>query len=167
MKSIYLRLKHELLAVIPPAVFFFVSFQLLAFTRSLMLEEYGIRISSFVTASIGAVVVAKVVLIVDHFSFVNRYPEKPLIYNIVWKTLIYIIAALVVRYVEHLIPFLREYRNFALANHHLLNEVIWPYFWVIQIWLLVLFFVYSTLRELIRVLGRERVLHMFFGVSKP
>jgi hypothetical protein len=158
-------LKHEFLGVIPPAVFFFISFQVIAFTQALMLEKYGIRVSTFVTATIAALVVAKVVLIVDLLPFVNRFPEKPLIYNVVWKTVIYQVAALLVRYVEHLISFVREHGDLALANRHLLDEVVWSKFWAVQIWLLILFFVYCALRELVRVLGRERVRSMFFGPS--
>jgi hypothetical protein len=85
---------------------------------------------------------------VDLLPFVNRFPEKPLLYNVVWKEIIYILAALIVRYVEHLLPFVREYGNLALANRHLLDKVVWPHFWAIQIWLLVLFFMFCTLREL-------------------
>jgi hypothetical protein len=165
MSHIVSRLKHEILGVIPPAVFFFIAFQLIAFTRALMLEEYGIRVSTFATATIAALVVAKVVLIVDLLPFVNRFPEKPLIYNVVWKTVIYLIAAIFVRYVEHLIPFVREHSDLALANRHLLDEVVWPHFWAVQIWLLVLFFVYCALREVVRVLGREQVRSMFLGPS--
>jgi len=163
LSRIVARLKQELLEVIPPAVFFFIAFQVIAFTRALMLKEYGIRVSTFMAATVGALIVAKVVLIVDLLPFVNRFPEKPLIYNTVWKTAIYMFAAFIVRYVEHLIPFLRQHRDFAAANRHLLEEVVWPHFWAIQIWLLVLFFVYCSLRELVRVLGRERVRRIFFG----
>ena len=157
------RLKHEILGVIPPALFFFITFQLIAVTRDLMLQRYDIRISSFVTVSIAALVVAKVVLIADMLPFVNRFPDRPLIYNVAWKTVIYLVAAFLVRYVEHLVPFVREHGDLAQANRYLLDEVVWPHFWAVQIWLLVLFFVYCALRELIRVVGRERVLSMFFG----
>lgn len=163
MSGVVARLKRELIEVIPPAVFFFVAFQVIAYTRALMLKEHGIEVSTFMAATIGALIVAKVVLIVDLLPFVNRFPEKPLIYNIVWKTAIYLIASLLVRYVEHLIPFLREYRDLAIANRRLFEEVVWPRFWAIQIWLFVLFFVYCSLRELVRVLGRERVRRIFFG----
>lgn len=166
MSDIISRIQHELLAVIPPAVFFFISFQLIAFTHALMLEEYGIRVSTFVTATIAALVVAKVVLIIDLMPFVNRFPEKPLMYNVVWKTVLYLIASLAARYIEHLIPFIRQHKGLAPANRHLLVEVVWPHFWAVQLWLLVLFFVYCALRELIRVLGRDRVLSIFFGSSR-
>lgn len=166
MSSIVSRLQREVVEAIPPAVFFFIAFQVIAFTRALMLEQYGIRVSTFLAATIAALVVAKVVLIVDLLPFVNRFPEKPLIYNVAWKTLIYLVAALLVRYIEHLIPFVREYGGLAVANRQLLDEVVWPHFWAVQIWLLVLFFVYCALREIVRVLGRERVLSMFFGPSR-
>jgi chromate transport protein ChrA len=167
MNKFLSRLKHEFVEIIPPTVFFFTAFQVIAFSRALMLEQYGIRVSTFVTASIAALVVAKVVLIVDLLPFVNRFPEKPLIYNVVWKTAIYIVAALLVRYVEHLIPFVRESGDLATANRRLFGELVWPHFWAVQLWLLVLFFVYCALRELVRALGRDRVRTVFFGAPKP
>ena len=167
MSGVFQRLKHEFLSVIPPTIFFFIAFQLIAFTRALMLEQYGVEISTFISATIAALVVAKVVLLVDMLPFVNRFPEKPLIYNVIWKTIIYMFAAFLVRYAEHFISFFRQYGDVALANQHLLNEVVWPRFWAIQIWLLALFFVYCALRELIRTLGREKVRIMFFGPLPP
>jgi hypothetical protein len=167
VRNIIPRLKHEILGAIPTVVFFFIAFQLLAFTRALILKEYGIQVSTFVNATIAALIVAKVVLISDLLPIINRFPQKPLIYNIVWKTFIYLVAALLVRYVEHLIPFVREYSDLAVANRHLLDEVVWPHFWLVQIWLLVLFLMYCTIRELVRVLGRERVRSMFLGPGRP
>lgn len=156
------KLKHELRALIPVTVFFFVTFQLLALTEALMLKQYGIRASAFVTATIMALVVAKVVLIADYFPLVNRFPEKPLIYNIVWKTAIYFTALFALRYVEHLIHFWRKAGSVAEANRRLIEEVIWPHFWGLQLWLLILLLVYCALRELVRTLGRERIIKMFF-----
>ena len=86
-----------------------------------------------------------------------------MIYNIVWKTAIYMVAVFIARYVEHLIPFMIEDGGFMTVNRHLLSEVIWPRFWAIQIWLLVLFCMYATIVELVRALGKERMMGMFFG----
>jgi hypothetical protein len=165
MSNIIPRLKHEILGAIPTVVFFFIAFQLLAFTRALILKSYGIQVSSFVNATIAALVVGKVVLSADLLPIINRFPNKPLIYNIVWKTFIYLVAALLVRYIEHLVPFIREYSDLAVANRHLLDEVVWPHFWVVQIWLLVCFFMYCTVKELARILGREQVRSMFLGLG--
>jgi len=166
MGKIAASLKHEIEEVIPPTIFFFVTFHVIAITRALMLEEYGITVPSFAAATIGALIVAKVILVVDLLPFVNRYRDKPLIYNVSWKTLIYVLAALLVRYIEHLISFARKHENLLEANRHLLAEVVWPHFWAVQIWVLVLMFVYCAVVELIRLLGAERVRQMFFGVPR-
>ena len=163
MSNIIHRVKREILGAIPPVIFFFIVFQLLAFTRALILKEYGIQVSIFLNATIAALIVGKVVLIADKLPMVNRFPNKPLIYNILWKTFIYMVAALLIRYVEHLIPLIREYKNLKVANNHLLDEVVWSHFWFVQIWLLICFFMYSTIRELVRILGRKQVRSMFFG----
>jgi hypothetical protein len=158
-------MKHLTLEMIPPVVFFFVSFQLLAFTRALMLKGYGIEVSTFLAATIGALVAAKVVVLADLLPFINRFPGRPLIYNIAWKTPIYFLAALLVRYLEEFIHFYRQQGGIMSANRHLLDEVIWPHFWAIQIWLMVLLLIYCTVDELTRALGRDRVRELFFGIS--
>ena len=163
MSNIITRLKRAILGVVPVVVFFFVAFQLLAFTRALILKGYGIQVSTFLKATIAAIIVGKVVLLADLLPMINRFPNKPLIYNIVWKTFIYMVAALLVRYLEHLIPLIREYKNLTVANNHLLNEVVWPHFWLIQLWLLICFLMFNTMREVGRILGREQVRSMFFG----
>src|SRR5258708_960363 len=100
MSKVSHRLKLLVREMIPPALFFFVTFQLLALTRALMLKRYGIEVSAFVAATIGALVAAKVVVLANLLPFINRFPNKPLIYNIAWKTPIYLVAAFVVHYLE-------------------------------------------------------------------
>jgi hypothetical protein len=39
--------------------------------------------------------------------------------------------------------------------------------WAIQLWLAVLIFVCYALRELVRVIGRERIVRIFFGQPSP
>jgi hypothetical protein len=163
MKKFFEFTKREIAEVIPPAIFFFVAFNIVAVTRALMLREYGISVFDFLAATVGALLVAKIILIVDLIPFVNRYPGKPLIYNVVWKTFVYVLAALVVRYIEHLVPLVFKYGSLAAANERLLAEIVWPHFWAIHIWLTVLLFLYCTLRETISHLGRERTFQMFFG----
>jgi hypothetical protein len=159
-------LKHLIIELIPPAVFFFVAFQLLAFTRALMLRQYGVEVTTFVTVTISALVAAKVILLADLLPFINRFPGRPLIYNITWKTPIYFVVAFVVRYLEELFRYYLRHRDLAAANRHLLDEIVWPHFLATQIWLVVLLLIYCTLDELVRALGRDRVLELFFGVFR-
>lgn len=161
--KLFAILKHEFKLMLPPTIFFFIAFMLITVTQRLILREYDVPLTGFATAAIGALLVGKVVLITDNLPFINKFPDHPLIYNIVWKSSIYFIASLLFRYGEHLIGFLRKHEDFMLANQHLLEEIIWPHFWLVQMWLVVLFFIYCTLRELTRVIGREEVKRIFFG----
>jgi hypothetical protein len=91
----------------------------------------------------------------------NQFPGKPLLYNIAWKISIYFLATFVVRYIEHVVPLLREYGEFMGANRQLLAKVVWSHIWIIQMWLAVLFFLYCSLRGLVLVIGREKVIRIF------
>ena len=166
MGKILHTIKHEFFEVLPPTIFFFLAFSLLILTKILVLEEYGIQASGFAAAVIGALLVGKIVLVLNKVPFFNKYPGKPLVYNVVWKTGILLLSACVVRYIEHLFPFFSEFGNIVEAHEHLLEEVAWPHFWMIQLWLSVLFFVYCAIREFEQAIGREEFIFMFFGWGK-
>jgi hypothetical protein len=163
MNRFWTGLKHEILEAIPPFIFFFIAFHLLALTRSLMQAQYGIELQSVMNATIAALIVAKVVLLADLLPFVNRFPEKPLVWNIVWKMLIYMLASILVVYLERLWEFHGKFGSVAAANSHMIEELVWPHFWAIQIWMAVLFLLYCTLRELARALGGKRMRALFLG----
>lgn len=163
MSRVFAFLKREFFEVLPPTIFFFVAFHVITITNALTLKRYGITVESFATATVAALVVAKVLLIADHLPFVNKFPHKPLLHNTVWKTGIYLVAALVVRYAEHLIPFWSAKGSFAAGNEAMFEEVVWSNFWAVQIWLAVLLFVYTGFRELARAIGTAEVRAMFFG----
>jgi hypothetical protein len=166
MPKVLRIIKHEFLEVLPPAIFFFVAFNVITITKRLMLEQYGIEFFGFVTATVGALIVAKVVLLADNIPFINKYPDKPLIYNVVWKTVIYVLVALVVRWFEFLFPLWWKYRKLSVATERLWEEISWPHFWAIHIWLVFLFFVYVSFRELARTIGEERFIKIFLGIKR-
>jgi hypothetical protein len=112
---------------------------------------------------VAALVLGKAVLIADLLPFINRYPDKPLVYNVAWKTTIYFVIAMLVHYLERLVDFWRETGGFIAGNHKLLAQIVWPHFWAIQIFLLVLILMYCTMREFVRVLGAQRVRQIFLG----
>ena len=162
MGRVFAFIKKELLEVIPPTLFFFVAFHIIAVTRALMLRQQGIEVTTMAGATVAALVVGKVLLVADHFPFINRFPEKPLIYNIVWKTVIYLVASVVVVFIEHLVKMWPDGEGLSGAFRHVLDQVSWPRFIAVQIWLFVLLLVYTTFRELIRAVGRDRFLDLVF-----
>ena len=128
-----------------------------------MLKGTGISPLSSMSIAVAALILGKAVLIADLLPMINRFPNKPLIYNVAWKTLIYLLMATLIHYVERLIDFWRQTGGFVTGNKKLVAEIVWPHFWAIQIILLVLITAYCMVHELVRVIGREKALRIFFG----
>jgi hypothetical protein len=163
MHKILEKLKEEFFAILPPTIFFFVALHLLTFIRVLMTGGSHYQPFSTMSIAIASLILGKAVLIADMLPPINRYPNKPLAYNIAWKTVIYLFMASVIHYVERLIDFARQAGGIVAGNEKLLAEIVWPHFWAIQIILFLLILVYCTARELARVIGREKMLRLFFG----
>ena len=163
MSSVVSKVKEEIREILPPAIFFFVMLHIVALERALMLKGTGVPVLSSFAVTVAALTLGKAVLIVDAFPFVNRYPDKPLAYNVAWKTTIYVIAAMLVHYLENLYDFWKETGSLVAGNDKLLAEMVWPHFWATQLLLVVIIFIYCTMRELIRAIGPSKVREMFFG----
>jgi hypothetical protein len=163
MHKLLEKLKEEFFAILPPTIFFFVALHLLTFIRVLMTEGSHYQPLSTMSIAIASLILGKAVLIADMLPPINRYPNKPLAYNIAWKTVIYLFMASVIHYVERLIDFARQAGGIVAGNEKLLAEIVLPHYWAVQIILFLLILVYCTARELARVLGREKMLRLFFG----
>jgi hypothetical protein len=163
MSKLSSKLKEEFLALLPPTIYFFVALHIVAFVRVLMLKGTGIAPSSTIKIAVAALILGKAVLLADMLPLINRFPNKPLIYNVAWKTLIYLVISAIIHYLERLIDFWRETGSFVAGNEKLLSLIIWPHFWAIQIILLVLIAMYCMVHELVRVIGSEKALRIFFG----
>ncbi len=163
MSKLSAKIKEELLEILPPTIFFFIALHIVAFIRVLMLKGTGIAPTTSVTVTIAALILGKAVVIADMLPFINRFPEKPLLHNVAWKTAIYLAVAALVHYLERLVDFWRETGGLIAANEKLLAEIVWPHFWAIQIVLFVLILMYCTMHELARVIGGDKLRRMFFG----
>src|SRR5437762_1404187 len=163
MTKLSTKLKEEFFALLPPTIYFFVALHIVAFVRVLMLKGTGISPLSTMSIAVAALILGKAVLIADMLPLINRFPHKPLIYNIAWKTVIYLLLSAVIHYLERLIDFWRETGGFVAGNQKLLTKIVWPHFWAIQLILFVLIAMYCTMHELVRVIGREKALRIFFG----
>jgi len=163
MHKLLEKLKEEFFAILPPTIFFFVVLHLLTFIRLLMARGSHFQPLSTMSIAIASLILGKAVLIADMLPPINRYPNKPLAYNIVWKTMIYLLMASVIHYVERLIDFSRQAGGVAAGNEKLLAEIVWPHYFAVEIVLFILILVYCTARELGRVIGKEKLLRLFFG----
>ncbi len=152
------RVKHAL----PPTIFFFVGFNLILWTKRLILEEHGVEFSGFFTALVAALLVGKAVLVTDNLPFMRRFDGAPMIQPILFKSAIYWLCVLIVRLAEELVHFVAAGGAVAAFGDHLVDHFSLPRFLSIQIWLMVLFLVYVTIHELNELFGDGELYRLFF-----
>jgi hypothetical protein len=157
--SWYVGLVKELL---PPTVFFFVGFNLILWTKQMILQEQGIEFSGYLVATMTALLVAKAVLVTDHMAFMRRFDGAPLIQPILFKASIYWACVFAVRLGEGFVHFVREGGAPGGYARHLIDQFSWPRFLTIQVWLMVLFLVYVTIHELNQLFGDGELYRLFF-----
>ena len=154
---------HELGEILPPTIFFFVGFNLIVLTTNLILADYFVAFANFMLATGGALIVGKVVPVVNALPFLGRYDRAPLIQPILYKTFIYWTAVFLARLLEHFI-------EFWLIDHHPVSDFLpymistfsWHRFAAIQIWILVLFLIYMTASELNHLFGKGELWRVLF-----
>jgi hypothetical protein len=155
--------KKEFHEYIETALFFSGTFSLIVLADRLVGRGSEVEIATFARAIVGGFIVGKILLVVDLLPVVDRYPGKPLIYNIMWKTPIYVMVSLLYRYVEPLIGSLIAGASIAVAHDLAVQEFTQSRFWAIEIWLAILFVIFVTMHELNRALGKGKMRLMFFG----
>ena len=163
MHKIFEKLKEEFFAILPPTIFFFIALHIVTFIRMLMTKGSHFEPLSTVSIAVASLILGKAVLIADLLPPINRYPDKPLAYNVAWKTTIYLVVAGVIHYLERVIDFSRQAGGIVPGNEKMLTDMVWPHFWAVQIILFVLILMYCTAHELVRVIGKEKMLRLFFG----
>ncbi len=159
--SFLLREFHE---VIPPTIFFFFGFNLILLTKRLILAEYLIEYAGFAIATVGALVVGKVVLVADKMPILRRFDYAPLAYPILFKTIMYTLLVFVARLLEALVHYLIAGGvlgggRFAVE---ILDKFSWSTFTAAQLWIFVLFALYVTANELNNLFGDGELYKIFF-----
>jgi hypothetical protein len=163
METFFAKAKHEMMKMVPPTLFFFVVLHAVVIVRALMVKGTGISLPTSMSVIVASLILGKAVLIANMLPFINRYPDRPLIWNAAWKTLIYSFIASVFHYLERLFDFWKETHSIGAANHELLTHINWPQFWAIQILLYLLIGNYCIFAELARVIGPSTLKTLILG----
>jgi hypothetical protein len=163
MSTLIGKIKYEFMEMLPPTIYFFIVLHIVALTHTLMTRGTGISLAISTSVLVAALVLGKSVLIADLLPFINRFPDKPLVWNVAWKTLMYSVVAFVVHYFERLFEFWKETSSIAAANARVWADINWPRFLAVQILLVTLIFMYCVFAELSRIMGPGRLRTIFFG----
>src|SRR5260370_41173972 len=155
----------ELKELVPPTVFFAISFNLILLTTQLILADYLIHFLSFLVATTSALVVGKSVLLLDTLPSFRRFDTAPMIQSILFKTVVYWTVVLLVRFLEKLVEYCFGGGTVGGIPDYIANHFTWHRFAAIQIWIFVLFLIYTSVADLNARLGKCQLVKLFFSRS--
>jgi len=147
---------------LPPVLYFLVAFNLISFTTQLLVHNYWFNLSGVVLATTTAMVVGKVVLVVDRVRLIDKFRGGPLALPIIYKSIFYSFVVLIVRFLEEVIHIAWDTGGFGVAFRDALHDFTWHRFVAVHIWIFICFLIYVTATELNALVGDGRLFHLFF-----
>ena len=152
----------EFREILPPTVFFAVGFNLIVLTTDLILADYLVSFASFIAATIGALIVGKSVLIGNAMPFLRRFDTAPKIQPVLFKTIVYWAVVFLVRFLEKLVEYLFAGGTLSRIPAYVATHFTWHRFAAIQIWIFVLFLIYTSVAELNARFFEGKLIKIFF-----
>jgi hypothetical protein len=152
----------ELREVLPPTLFFAIAFNLIVLTTNLILADYLVSFGSFMVATVTALVVGKAVLVANAMPFLRRFDSAPMIQPVLFKTIVYWAAVFLVRFLEKLVEYLFAGGTLGGIPEYVATHFTWHRFAAIQIWIFVLFLIYTSVEELNARLGDGALMKIVF-----
>src|SRR4051794_35791449 len=157
-------LLRELRGALPPTLFFFVGFNFIILTTNLLVAHYAVAVSSFMLATVAALVVGKAVITANAMPFLRVFDRAPLIQPILFKTGIYWVATFVARLSERFVNFwVVEGRRPGDFAAYLISDFSWQRFSAISLWILMLFLIYVTATEISLLFGPAEMRRLLFA----
>jgi len=124
--SLLTKIKHEAKEVGLVTLYFFFCFGTMLTFKKLLLADYQVDVQVVSIAAISALIVAKIVIILDHTAAGNRFDVgHPLWMAAIYKTLIYLGIAFVVFFLEKLFHAYRETGGLHTAMLAIWEEKDW------------------------------------------
>lgn len=161
--SIKQKLKHELRAIVMVTLFFAAWLGILMVLKVLILEDYQIRFGGLSMVLIGALVLAKVVLILEHVPLGAWLRNQPVLVDVILRTMLYAFGTFVVMLLEKAFESRHEQGGFGPAVMNIFQHRDMPHVWANTLCVTGALFFYNLLAVLNRHLGTGGLARVFLS----
>ena len=157
-------LYHEML---PPVLFFFTAFLLIGVIFKLLVTQYSIQFTAFTSAAVAALIIGKVILLIDWAESGRDFGSHRRIVVIACQTFVYAFAVLTLGIAErvfeaaHKAHSLSEGFNITLANAH------FDRFIGLVILISMVVFIYLVFQEIQRAMGKGALYRLLIERPHP
>ena len=161
--SLAAKLKNEIVTVGLTTLFFASWFCMMVLLKKLVLSEYEIRVGNLSVALLGALVVAKVVLIMETIPIGSRLRARSGLFHIAMRTLMYALGVFLVLLVEKAFEARHEYGGFGSALANVWHHKDMPHVWATAICVAGALLMFNTFFIIRRHVGKRRLRLMFIS----
>ena len=116
------KLKEELKSLGIIMLYFGLWFAFMIILKILLLREYDIEFTGLSMAFIGALIVGKVILIIDHIPMGSWIEKQPAIVDILFRTFLYSVGIIIIIILEKAFEVRHEYGGFFKALPKVFNR---------------------------------------------
>lgn len=155
------KLKHEIKSVVLVTLFFAAWLSVFMAIKMLILEDYDIPFKGFSMALVGALILGKVVLILEHVSLGTWVRHQPVLVEVLLRTLLYAFGTLVVLLLERSFESRHEHGGVVPALANVFEHRDMPYVWVNTICLGGALLFYNLFSALKSHLGKDGLARVF------
>ncbi len=113
-------------------------------------------------ATVAALVVGKAVLVADKMPFLRRFDTAPMIRPILFKTFVYWGFVGIARLLEAWVHYVIDTGRLTGFAAFQVGQFSWNRFLFVQLWILVLFLIYTTASELNAAFGDGELFRVLF-----
>lgn len=159
--SITQKLKHEVEAVISLTVYFGCWLGVLVLFKYLLLAEYQIAFTGASIALVGALVLAKVVLVLEYVSLGTWVRAQPAWVDVVMRTALYTFSVFIVLLLEKAFEGRHEYGDFGASLRAVFQHADASHVWLTAICLSAALLSYNMLSVVRKCLGKGALLQIF------
>ena len=161
--SIKQILKDEIKAVAMATFYFAVWIGVLVVIKQLVLEEYRIEFHGLSLVIVGALVLAKVVLVLEHVPLGAWIRTRPVLLDVILRTALYSLGVFVVLLLEKAFEGRHEYGGFGRSMIAVFQHAEVAHVWVNTICLTGALLGYNALSVVRRHLGQGGLLRLFLS----
>jgi len=155
------KLKEELRSLLEASLYFGVWVFGLLLVKVLILEEYRITFTGWTSALVGVLVLAKVVLILEHVSLGAWVRNKPAWIDVLLRTIMYVAGVFVVMILEKAFEGRHEYGGFDNSLARIFEHADMPHILVNTICMSGALLGYNMLAVMRRHLGTGGLVKLF------
>jgi hypothetical protein len=157
------KLKDEMMAIGLAALYFGCWIGVLLLFKSLILAEYKIAFHGWSVVVVGAMVLSKVVLVLEHVSLGAWVRARPAWVDVVLRTVMYTIGVAIVLILEKRFEGRHEYGGFGAAVRQLFQQEDVYHLWANTLCLSGALLGYNVLAVVRRHLGNRGLIRLFLS----